>query len=603
MNMKFSRRQSRRLIQTGIVFIIGCLFTLITITVQPLTAINWRLSDQMFLPEAPSPNIVILAIDDATLNTYGKWSEWRRSLHAQAIGNLSKAGARVIAYDILFADSSSDDADLARAIENAGNVIIPVVGVNPLPPTKSGIVYDHFVVPTSPLEKASLSLGHANVIPDGDGIVRRVPLAVKDLSEQTYPAFSLAILHAVFAQPLPDEYTPKDKKLYLLGREIPVDHSDQLMINFTSIDNSYVTLSYGDVIEGDFSPSLVENKIVLIGMAATGDLDTWFVPVSAAKVPGVWIHANVMDTILRQRFLIDIDWRIILMLMLLITVISALALPRLKLKWGGILILGMLIGYLLAVFIAFDNGYVLNILYPALLLPIVYFTNVFCVVVSEQTDKRLIKDLFGRYVSPQVATEILELTDAGRLELGGEQRIVSVLFADIRGFTQMSEKMSPKEVIDMLNCYLSIAIEKVLQNDGMINKFAGDNIMAIWNAPKPNKDHAFLAVKAAFEAQAAINEYQQNDSSQLKVQFGIGINTGEAVAGNMGSAGRAEYTVIGDSVNLASRICGAAPGGEIWIGRDTCDLVKERVNTEKLEPQYYKGKSEPVTVYRVTGLR
>ncbi|MFC1845942.1 CHASE2 domain-containing protein [Chloroflexota bacterium] len=603
MRINISRRQSRRLIQTSIVLVVGCLFTLITVVVQPLTAINWRLSDQMFLPEAPSPNIVILAIDDETLKTYGKWSEWRRSLHAQAIDNLSKAGASIIAFDILFADSSSDDADLARAIENAGNVVIPVVGVDPLPPAKSGITYEQFIVPTGPLEQASLSLGHANVVPDGDGIVRRVPMLAVDTSGQAYPAFSLAILHALFSQPLPDEYIKQNNKLLLLGREIPVDHSNQLLVNFTSLDNSYVTLSYGDVIQGNFPQALVKNKIVLVGMAATAELDTWFVPVSATKVPGVWIHANAMDTVLRQRFLIDIDWAIIMWLMLLITVISALALPRMKLRWGGVLIFGMLAGYFLAVFIAFDSGYVFNILYPAMLLPIVYFSSVFCVVVSEQSDKRLIKDLFGRYVSPQVATEILELTDAGRLELGGEQRIVSVLFADMRGFTQMSEKMSPKEVIDMLNNYLSIAIEKVLQNDGMINKFAGDNIMAIWNAPKPLKEHALLAVKAAYEAQAAITEYQQNDTSQLKVQFGIGINTGEAVAGNMGSLGRAEYTVIGDSVNLASRLCGAAPGGEVWIGQETYNLVKDHIDVEKLEPQYFKGKSEPVTVYRVTGLR
>jgi adenylate cyclase len=603
MHIKIGRRQSRRLIQTGIVIATGCIFTLLAMVVQPLTAINWRLSDQMFFPEAPSPNIVILAIDDATLKTYGKWSEWRRSLHAQAIDNLNQAGAQVIAFDILFADSSKDDVALAGSIEKAGNVVIPVVGVEPLPTAKSGISYEQFILPTDILEKATLSLGHANVVPDGDGVVRRVPLSVTDGSGKTYPAFSLAILYALFSQQLPNEFTQQENKLFLLGRDIPVDHSNQLLINYTSLDNSYEILSYGDVIEGNFSPSLVENKIVLVGMAATAELDTWFVPVSSTKVPGVWIHANVMDTILRQRFLIDINWQITLMVMLLITIMGALALPRMKLRWGGILMSVMFLGYLSAVFLSFDNGYVLNVLYPATLIPIVYFANVFCIVVAEQSDKRLIKDLFGRYVSPQVATEILELTDAGRLELGGEQRIVTVLFADIRGFTQMSEKMSPKEVIDMLNNYLSIGIEKVLMNDGMINKFAGDNIMAIWNAPKSLENHALLAVKAAYEAQSAIKEYQQDSTALLKVQFGFGINTGEAVAGNMGSLGRAEYTVIGDSVNLASRICGAAPGGETWIGQETYNLVKEYIEAEELEKQHFKGKSEPVTVYRVTGLK
>ena len=291
------------------------------------------------------------------------------------------------------------------------------------------------------------------------------------------------------------------------------------------------------------------------------------------------------------------------MVMLLLVAITGVALPRLKLKWGGVLVAGLFLGYLVAVFLAFDSGYVLNALYPLTLLPLTYVTSVLCVVVAEQSDKRLVKDLFGRYVSPQVAAEILELADVGKLELGGEQRTVSVLFADIRGFTQMSEKMSPGEIVDMLNNYLSIIVERVLENDGMVNKFAGDNVMAVWNAPQFQQEHAWLAVKAAWEAQQAIMARQREDASLPRVQFGIGVNTGEAVAGNMGSSGRAEYTVIGDAVNVASRICGATSGGEVWIGHETYRQVKDYVEVEELEPQSFKGKAEPVAVYRVAGLR
>ena len=598
-----SKRQSRRLLHAGIVVGVGCLFTLLAILVQPFTTINWWLSDQMFVPEEPSPNIVIAGIDNATLETYGKWSEWPRSLHAQAIDNLSKSGARVIALDILFADESVDDLVLAQAIETAGNVVLPVVGVEPLPSTRSEITYGHFLLPTVSLEQACLSLGHANVLSDGDGVVRRISLLVKDSSGRTYPAFALAVLHALFSKPLPQEYPLQDGKLHLLGRDIPEGNSNGLRISYSSIDRTYTTLSYGDVIEGNFDPSVVKHKVVLVGMTATAELDTWFTPVSIGKMPGVWIHANTMDTILRQRFLVDTDMSTTLMAMLLLVLITGLALPRLKLKWGGVLVAGLFAGYLAAVFLAFDNGYILNILHPLMLLPLVYVTSVFCVVVAEQSDRRLVRDLFGRYVSPQVATEILELADVNRLELGGEQRIVSVLFADIRGFTQMSEQMSPRDVVDMLNNYLSIIIERVLDNDGMVNKFAGDSIMAVWNAPQSQQDHARLAVKAAWEAQQVITEKQQDNASLPRVQFGIGINTGEAVAGNMGSSGRAEYTVIGDSVNLASRICGATSGGEVWIGYETYCQAKDYVEVEELEPQSFKGKAEPVVVYKVVGLR
>jgi len=309
-----------------------------------------------------------------------------------------------------------------------------------------------------------------------------------------------------------------------------------------------------------------------------------------------------MDNILRQRFLVDTDWRITLLSMLFFVLLTGLTLPRLKLKWSAGLIAGLLIAYLAAVYISFDRGHVLNLLYPSMLLVISYITVVLCVVVSEQSHHRLIKDLFGKYVSPQVASTIIELDNMGKLSLGGERRIVTVLFADMRGFTKMSEHMSPEEVVNVLNTYLSLAIERVIANDGIVNKFAGDNIMGVWNAPQAQKDHALLAVKAAWESQQEMMKKQQEDDSLPKVQFGIGINTGDAVAGNMGSAGRAEYTVIGDAVNLASRICSAATGGEVWIGPETYRQVKDSVQVEQLEPKSFKGKEEPVIVYKVTGI-
>jgi adenylate cyclase len=224
-------------------------------------------------------------------------------------------------------------------------------------------------------------------------------------------------------------------------------------------------------------------------------------------------------------------------------------------------------------------------------------------VVIEQSDKRFVKELFGRYISPQIAREIVSRADAGNLHLGGEQREVSVLFADIRNFTTISEQLSPEAIVKMLNTYLSVVANAVVQHDGIVNKFAGDNIMAVWNAPQLQQEHALLAVKAAWEAQQKLAELQQRDTQPLPVQFGIGVNTGIALAGNVGSAGRSEYTVIGDSVNTASRICSSTPGGEVWIGAETYNQTKDYIETEKLEPQSLKGKAAPVTVYRVTAWR
>lgn len=600
---KIGRRRTQRLIQSGIVFVVGCLFILLAVLIHPFTSIDWWLSDQLFTPEPPSPNIVIVGIDDATLKTYGKWSEWPRKLHAQAIDNLSKAGASVIGLDILFADTSADDPVLAQAIENAGNVVLPVVGVEPWHSNKVEITYEYFLFPVGPLRQANIHLGHANIFPDGDGVVRRLPLLARDDSGQTIPAFALAVLDTLFSKPPPEEYLLQGNKLHLLDRDIPVDASGSLRINFTSGTESYSQLSYGDVIAGNFDSSVVKHKVVLVGMTATGESDAWIAPISTRRMPGVWIHASAIDTILRQRFLVNTSEATNLVIMLFLAAITGLALPRLKLKWGGMLVAGLFAGYLLVVFLAFDNGYIMNVLYPLMLLPVAYVTSILCVVVAEQSDRQFIKDLFGRYVSPQVATEIIGLADTGMLRLGGEQRTISVLFADIRGFTEICEQMLPVDIVDMLNSYLSIIVKKILDNEGTVNKFAGDNIMAVWNAPQFQEGHARLAAKAAWEAQQAIIERQGNDPSLPQVKFGIGINTGEALAGNIGSTGRTEYTVIGDAVNMASRICGATPGGEIWIGPDTYRQIMDYVEVEELEPQSFKGKAEPVAVYRVLRVR
>jgi adenylate cyclase len=283
-------------------------------------------------------------------------------------------------------------------------------------------------------------------------------------------------------------------------------------------------------------------------------------------------------------------------------VVMAIVLPLIKLRWGTVLTVILFIGYALAVFFAFDKGHILNIFYPLISLPIMYVTAVISSMFAAQSDRREINNLFGRYVSPQVASEILSLANTDQLKLGGTKREVTVMFADMRGFTAFSERLGPEEVVATLNKYLSVLIERVLANEGMINKFAGDNIMAVWNAPQDQPDQALLAVKAALEGQQALENMPQ-DENQPKVQFGIGINTGPAVAGNVGSEGRTEYTIIGDAVNLASRLCSNAPGGQVWIGPHTYEVVKNEVEVEALEPQKFKGKAEPVPVYRALRMR
>jgi adenylate cyclase len=582
------------------------LITLLAFFVQPLYSINLWFSDQLFTSEPPSPNIVVAGIDDDTFEVYGRWADWPRSLHAEAIHNLSQAGAKVIGFDVIFTDTSPDDEMLGAAMAQADNVVLATVGTQLVPHPGAEITYDEFLLPTDPLEQAASSIGHANVIPDGDGTVRRIPLVVDSSSGQVYPSLTLAALYRLFSMPLPQEYLLENGIVDLLARDIPVDRSYRLRINF-SADNAYRPyVSYGDIITGNFDASLVDNKIVLIGMTATGEPDTWAIPTSASKVPGVFIHAAAMDTILTERFLTETGTTARLVIMLALVGITAFTLPRSGTRYrkdiakGLGITVGLFVACLAGGFLAFDGGYIVDLFYPLLLLPVVYVGNALYMVIAEQSDKRFVKELFGRYISPQIAREIVSRADAGDLRLGGEEREVSVLFADIRGFTTISEQLSPEAIVNMLNTYLSVVADAVVHHDGIVNKFAGDNIMAVWNAPQLQTEHAVLAVRAAWEAQQKLAELRQKDAGSLPVQFGIGINTGVALAGNIGSAGRSEYTVIGDSVNTASRICSSTPGGEVWIGAETYSQAKDHIEICELEAQQVKGKSEPIKVYRVT---
>ncbi len=596
----------RRLTHAMVLAVAGSVAALLLIIIQPFYTFNLWFSDQFLESETPTANIVIVGIDDDSLDAYGKWSQWPRSLHAQAVDNLSEAGATTIGFDVIFADSSPDDAPFADAIKRAGNVVLAGAGTG-VPLSDQGIKFADFLLPAPALQQAAGAVGHVDVIPDPDGKVRRISLIVGGPDGVTYPALSVAVLQSLFHQPLPPAYPRNNGTVNLLARDIPVDENYSMRLNYAVNRGDIPYISYGDVVKGNFDPATVKNKIVLIGMTATGDIDTFAVPNSRIRIPGVILHAAAIDTILRTSYLTETGTGVTLLTMTLLILICALALPLFGTwYWTDILkgfglVIGSLVFYLIAVSLIAGRGYILNVLYPALILAVLSAGNTIYIAMREQKDKGFVKDLFGRYVSPDVSKQIVNLATEGKLKLGGEDRVVTVLFADIRNFTQMSEGLRAEEVVQMLNYCLPVVIDAIVRNNGMVNKFAGDNIMGVWNAPKTVSDHARLAVKAAWEAQQAIARLGSGSSGCGCIQFGIGINTGSAIAGNIGAAGRAEYTVIGDTVNLASRICNIAPGGQVMVGPETYRLIKDLVDIEEMGVQTFKGKSKSVPVYRIKG--
>jgi adenylate cyclase len=217
-------------------------------------------------------------------------------------------------------------------------------------------------------------------------------------------------------------------------------------------------------------------------------------------------------------------------------------------------------------------------------------------VYSERAAHQEVTELFGRHVSREVAAELVRQADRGEFRLGGELREVTVLFADIRGFTTLSGGMAPTVLVGLLNDRFQVVVDSVIRHGGIVNKFVGDAVMAFWNAPMSQPDHAWHACMAAMEA---LDQLDRLPAFEPPIRFGFGVNSGTALAGNVGSSGRFEYTMMGENVNTASRLSGAAGGGEVWIGEGTFQELKGRIGVEPLPPQQLKGMIAPIAVYRL----
>ena len=548
--------------------------------------------------EDASPNVVLVTIDDETLEANGRLSSWSRDLHADTIRNLSDAGARVIVYDLLFADPASgaegeaSDANLGAAIDDAGNVVLAAAGEGP-PETIDGVTtYGSIITPTPEIGDGAY-LAAADLLVDGDGEVRRLPLGVRDGDGATYPAMSLAAMYLQFGQE-PPTTLPLDGDLPLFGRTVPVDSDGSLRVNYTGGQESFQTLSFDDVQQGNFDAAAVENRIVLVGVTATGT-DIRPSPL-IGSAHGMEIHANALDTLLRARFLRTTPDAVTLALMLAFAAVAAIAVSRLRLLFGLGIVIVLGFVYFGAGNFAFNSGRIVDFVDPPAAMVLSAVAALAVRVLSERAMQRDLHDLFGRYVSPPVAAELAERADKGQLTLGGQRREVTVMFCDIRGFTPLSASMEPEELVALLNTHFDIIVSRIMENGGIVNKFAGDSVMAFWNAPQAQSDHALAACRAAMEAQELLGKLP---SSGPPPRWGFGINTGEALAGNVGSGRRQEYTVMGDPVNISARLCGIAPGGEVWIGERTAELIGDAIPSEALPPQQVKGVEEPVPVYRL----
>ncbi len=550
------------------------------------------------------PDVVLAEIDDKSLETYGPFGNWSHTLHAQAVTSLAAAGARVIVLDLLFVDPAPEDAALGEAIKKAGNVILAVSGAEAIG-TGPGERYEFKAVlaPQEPLKSAAFQLAHVNFPPDPDGVLRRLPLLIHDTAGKTYPSVVVAAVYAESQRPAPTELPREGNHTRFLNQRVPVDEAGAMRPDFTAKSGKFARFSYGDAIAGRLDADKVRGKIVIIGLTATGSGDTHLVPLAGEDQPGIAVLGNAIESIKNGVFVREVNRDYTALALLPLVAVTMYAVPRFNLRIAALLIILVGVGHYAFSFALFsrpsDEKLVMNLVYPALLLVFMYLVGLAYRNTAQRADQRELTDLFGRYASPEIVAELASSADRGELELGGTLREVTVLFADLRGFTGVSERMPPAQVVAFLNEAFGIMISSIVRNEGIVNKFGGDCVMAIWNAPRDVTDHAIKACRAALEALAEMKSHNLEIPDDPDAKFGFGINTGEVVAGNVGSAGRLEYSVIGDAVNVASRLCGIAPGGEVYIGERTRELADYMLEIERLGPQTVKGRSRPVEAYQV----
>jgi adenylate cyclase len=333
--------------------------------------------------------------------------------------------------------------------------------------------------------------------------------------------------------------------------------------------------------------------------------DDRMVPTSdGAPMPGVEIHAALYDTLKSGRWLQPIPplalAGFIFTLGLLIGFLTALMRARFSLP----LTVALWVGTVVSAFVLFDNGWIADVVWPSITIVFAYAGVTLERRITADRERARLRDAFSHYVSQSVVSLILK--DPSRLKLGGDKRRMSVLFSDIRGFTSISESMSPEDLVVAMNTYLTRMTDIVFEEGGVLDKYIGDAVMAFWNAPLDQPDHAFHAVKTALAMQEAVGHMNRDKElpGGLPIKIGIGINTGDMIVGNMGSETRFDYTVIGDNVNLASRLEGLTKeyGVGILVTEATYGDIKDQVLARRVDKVAVKGKSEPVVVYEILGL-
>lgn len=614
-----------------------------------------------------SDQVVIVAVDEKSLQAEGRWP-WPRTLMARLVDKIAQLDVSAIGFDILFPekdayvpfaevekslqkvdlslfnreslmgwlkDVGESDRKFAEALERSNRTVLgyfvypdqDLAGSTAEKLNKSHLELLDFSqisivqrfdtegreVPLRPIYSVGMSLpelmnaansaGFVSFIPESDGVVRWVPM-VMNYKDYFFPSLSLQMVHE--AKHLATGVTIAPFGVYELRlgeSRIPTAGNGDLLINYYGPAYTFTHYSATDVLSGKIDSSELKGKIVLIGGTATGTHDIHTSPYGPLY-PGVEVHANVIESILQEDFLVRPEW--LRMLDTFMIIFSGLLLGLLsryfKANAMALFLAGGIIGYLLVDYFLFSvKGLWVHTVFPVMTQLFVYSGVTLYKFAFEEREKRFIKGAFSQFLAPVVVDRLVK--NPSLLKLGGERKVLTAFFSDVAGFSTISENLTPEGLVDLLNHYLTEMTDIIMKYEGTVDKFEGDAIIAFFGAPIPFEDHARRTCFAALEMQQRLEElriqWKKEGKHELFVR--IGINTGPMVVGNMGSKTRMDYTMMGDSVNLAARLEGVNKVYKTYlmISEFTLEQAKEDIEVRELDIIRVVGKSEPVRIYEL----
>ena len=568
---------------------------------QPFFSLNNMVSDVVYQrPTAINKKIKIIKIDEKTMSVYGPSTEWSRDLPAQLVEKLCSSDdtrPSVLAFDVMYIGDkdAQGDARFAKACKDAGNVILAanIVYKTSVDRYSDGVTFvnnrsiDQIEVPYSALADAG-TYAFANTVQDKDGYIRQTQLFV-DTPDGTMDSFAYAVYKA---------YQNKNGKAI----ETPwLDSLNQTEFTFSGNIEDYEDISMSDVLQGNIDPRVFKDCIVLVGAYAPGMMDSYNVAIEkGSQMYGVEVHANIIEALLEGKFSQPASSVLTGLIFACIAVLFYLLIRKKNIIISVISLIVVIAGEIGAGVLLRNNGWTISLIYLPIVCTVALIYKIFAQYLVEKINRKRTLNAFKKYVAPQIVEELSKKNNL-EIKLGGENRNIAVLFVDIRGFTTMSESLEPEQVVEILNRYLSLTTKAIFDNDGTLDKFVGDATMAVFNAPFDLDDYIFKAVCAAYDIAAGADEIEAEMMERFgkTVGFGVGVNCGPAVVGNIGCDVRMDYTAIGDTVNTAARLEANAKRGQILISDAVYQAVKDRVEAEPIGEIPLKGKTVGVMVYSV----